>query len=105
MLVSIMASFFILTPLTLSVPQSPCRRCCDDDFLPDEASTTLPPDTPVMPEIHTYINMTILKGSLTISAWELSLVGCANRLVCVCESVEPAGGEGGGDTDVLWKRA
>ncbi|KAB5517627.1 hypothetical protein PHYPO_G00169350 [Pangasianodon hypophthalmus] len=62
MVVSVIVSFLILIPLTHSVPQSPCRHCCDDDFLPDEAPTTLPPDTPAMPEIRTYINMTILKG-------------------------------------------
>lgn len=67
MFVSIIVSFLILIPLTLSVPQSPCHRCCDEDSLPYEAPTTLPPDTPAMPEIRMYINMTILKGNLNVS--------------------------------------
>lgn len=75
MFVSVIVPFLILVPLTLSVPQSPCRHCCDDDVLPDEDHTSLPPDTPAMPEIRTYINMTILKGNLNISPWDLSLVG------------------------------
>lgn len=58
----------VLTLLTFSMPQSPCHHCCDDDFLPDEASTALPP---AVPEIRTYINMTILKGNLIISPWDL----------------------------------
>ncbi|GAA6087984.1 complement C1q tumor necrosis factor-related protein 6-like [Tachysurus ichikawai] len=58
MLVCVIVSFLVLVPLTLSVPQSPCRHCCDDDFLSDEALTTLPP---AMPEIRAYIYMTILK--------------------------------------------
>ncbi|KAK3525366.1 hypothetical protein QTP86_031257, partial [Hemibagrus guttatus] len=55
----VIVPFLVLAPLTFSMPQSLCRHCCDDDLLPDEATTTLPP---AMPEIRTYINMTILKG-------------------------------------------
>ncbi|KAF7686491.1 hypothetical protein HF521_015853 [Silurus meridionalis] len=62
MSVSVIVWFIFLVPLTLSVPQSPCRRCCDDDFLPDETPATLPPETSAIPEIRTVINMTILKG-------------------------------------------
>ncbi|KAL7883425.1 hypothetical protein SRHO_G00010830 [Serrasalmus rhombeus] len=50
-----------LLPLALSVPQPPCSRCCDD----------LPPAEDPMrtvPEVHTYINMTILKSWLAFEA-------------------------------------
>ncbi|KAK2864854.1 hypothetical protein Q7C36_004008 [Tachysurus vachellii] len=62
MLVCVIVSFLVLV---LSVPQSPCRHCCDDDFLSDKALTTLPP---AMPEIHTYINMTIFIGRSSYGA-------------------------------------
>ncbi|XP_076866698.1 complement C1q tumor necrosis factor-related protein 6 [Brachyhypopomus gauderio] len=50
--------FLVLLPLTLPVPQPPCSRCCDD-LPPAEGS---PVHRTPMPEIRTYINMTILKG-------------------------------------------
>ncbi|XP_693502.3 complement C1q tumor necrosis factor-related protein 6 [Danio rerio] len=47
--------------LVVSVPQPPCRRCCDHlPPLDDSASTR--EGMPAMPEVRTYINMTILKG-------------------------------------------
>ncbi|XP_026887677.2 complement C1q tumor necrosis factor-related protein 6 isoform X1 [Electrophorus electricus] len=49
---------FFFLPLTLPEPQPHCSRCCDD-LLPAEGPTAL---QPAMPEIRTYINMTILKG-------------------------------------------
>uniref|UniRef100_A0A672T653 C1q domain-containing protein n=1 Tax=Sinocyclocheilus grahami TaxID=75366 RepID=A0A672T653_SINGR len=46
--------------LVVSVPQPACRRCCDHLPAPDEAAT-LSESMPAMPEVRTYINMTILK--------------------------------------------
>ncbi|KAI7803473.1 putative complement C1q tumor necrosis factor-related protein 6 [Triplophysa rosa] len=47
--------------LVASVPQPPCRRCCDHLPSPDDAAS-LRESMPAMPEVRTYINMTILKG-------------------------------------------
>ncbi|XP_048055389.1 complement C1q tumor necrosis factor-related protein 6 [Megalobrama amblycephala] len=44
--------------LVVSVPQLPCRRCCDHLPPLDDAATI----RESMPEVRTYINMTILKG-------------------------------------------
>ncbi|ROL42917.1 hypothetical protein DPX16_10973 [Anabarilius grahami] len=43
--------------LVVSVPQPPCRRCCDHLPPLDDAATI----RESMPEVRTYINMTILK--------------------------------------------
>lgn len=48
--------------LVASVPQPPCRRCCDHLPSPDDAAS-LRESMPAMPEVRTYINMTILKGT------------------------------------------
>ncbi len=49
-----------------SVPLVPCRRCCDD-LEPEEGSGDQPPIGGFrhVPEVRTYINMTILKGMNT----------------------------------------
>ncbi|XP_059378117.1 complement C1q tumor necrosis factor-related protein 6-like [Carassius carassius] len=44
-----------------SIPQPACRRCCDH-LPPLDDAATLRESIPAMPEVRTYINMTILKG-------------------------------------------
>lgn len=48
--------------LVTSVPQPPCHRCCDHVPSLDDAAG-LRESMPAMPEVRTYINMTILKGT------------------------------------------
>ncbi|XP_049329933.1 complement C1q tumor necrosis factor-related protein 1-like [Astyanax mexicanus] len=55
MLGTLLTPLLFLLHLTWSVPQPPCSRCCDDLPQAEDVGRNIP-------EVHTYINMTILKG-------------------------------------------
>ncbi|KAF4115618.1 complement C1q tumor necrosis factor-related protein 6 [Onychostoma macrolepis] len=55
----LLASLFL--HMVVSIPQPACHRCCDH-LPPLDDAATLRESMPGMPEVRTYINMTILKG-------------------------------------------
>lgn len=60
----------LLLPLVASVPPSKapprfCRRCCDH-LGPPESPSTHAATPQQMPEVRTFINMTILKGTSAV---------------------------------------
>lgn len=70
--------------LVVSVPQPKCRRCCDH-LPPLDDAATLTEGMPAIPEVRTYINMTILKG--TQNSFMHSLIHAfIDQLVVSCGS-------------------
>ena len=54
----------------LSTPPPPCSRCCDH-LEPAEGSGFQPPTFNQVPEVRTFINMTILKGSSAVLSYSI----------------------------------
>ena len=67
-----------------SAPPVPCSRCCDH-LEPEEGSGAQPPTGGFVraPEVLTYINMTILKGTTSTAVWAIScdsqILHCVHR--------------------------
>lgn len=61
--------------LVVSIPQPACRRCCDH-LPPLDDAATLRESMPVMPEVRTYINMTILKGTRKSASAYMTKTSC-----------------------------
>uniref|UniRef100_A0A8C5DH86 Complement C1q tumor necrosis factor-related protein 1-like n=2 Tax=Gouania willdenowi TaxID=441366 RepID=A0A8C5DH86_GOUWI len=52
----------LVAPVPHSAPQVPCRRCCDHQEPAGGSRASPTQGISLVPEVHTYINMTILKG-------------------------------------------
>ncbi len=77
----LLASLFL--HLVVSVPQPACRRCCDH-LPPLEDAATLRESMPAMPEVRTYINMTILKGTHKSASAFMTKTSCvAHKAILV----------------------